>query len=957
MIKYLSPAGAWAFAFGCAVGWGSFVMPGTTFLPTAGPLGTVIGLVIGALIMVVIGVNYSKLISRYPGPGGSYTYASKVLGNDHGFVCAWMLLLAYTAVLWANATALSLIVRYVIGDIFCFGFSYEIAGYTVYLGEVLLSFGILLVATLLCVFSKRAAKWFQIIMALALFILIAVCFIAVVIHRGGFSGIEPPFKQGSSPAWQVLGILMLAPWAFIGFESISHSSGEFKFSPKKSLPIMIGAIAAAALAYIMLVLCASMAVPDGYTGWSDYIRSLSIQSGINQLPTFFAAKQAMGDTGVMLLGIAAFCGIATGVIGNMIAVSRLMYSMADDGILPKVFIKRNKSGIPWAAILCVAGVSAVIPLSGRTAIGWIVDITTVCALIVYGYVSICSLKLGLQEKKRFQVALGIIGAVLSFVFAAYFLFPDINARGKLSSESIFILIVWSVLGILVFRTVIKYDKTRTYGKSQIVLAILFLIIMIVTITWIHQTTVDQASKGINDINSHYSELEKDRNVDSENEVNDGFVQRSINEMMSAVRKNIYIQDGLILCAIVFMFSILAIINKREKESEAERLAAEEKSKAKTMFLSNMSHDIRTPLNAVTGYTELALEEENLPDNIRDYLEKIDYSGKHLLILINDILDMTRIESGKVKLNTEPSDWYEIIDETVGLFVIETETKKMNCSVDYSTVTDRYVICDKNRISRILLNLLSNAFKFTPTGGKIDVVLRQNGVENGMGSYEFSVADTGIGMSPEFVDQLFVAFERERTQTVSKVQGTGLGMTITKTLVDLMGGSITVETEQNKGTKITVSLQLPLTGEQSVKKPKSQEQNLSEFNGKRVLLAEDNAINREIASEILTRGGFEVECAENGKEAVEMIGDSESGRYSAILMDIQMPVMNGYEAAKAIRSMDGEKSDIPIIALTANTFENDKADALEAGMNAHIAKPIEPAELFAAIAEVIKSPKE
>ena len=285
------------------------------------------------------------------------------------------------------------------------------------------------------------------------------------------------------------------------------------------------------------------------------------------------------------------------------------------------------------------------------------------------------------------------------------------------------------------------------------------------------------------------------------------------------------------------------------------------------------------------------------------------------------------------------------------------TKKMNCSVDYSTVTDRYVICDKNRISRILLNLLSNAFKFTPTGGKIDVVLRQNGVENGIGSYEFSVADTGIGMSPEFVDQLFVAFERERTQTVSKVQGTGLGMTITKTLVDLMGGSITVETEQNKGTKITVSLQLPLTGEQSVKKPKSQEQNLSEFNGKRVLLAEDNAINREIASEILTRGGFEVECAENGKEAVEMIGDSESGRYSAILMDIQMPVMNGYEAAKSIRSMDGEKSDIPIIALTANTFENDKADALEAGMNAHIAKPIEPAELFAAIAEVIKSPKE
>ena len=957
MIKYLSPMGAWALAFGCAVGWGAFIMPGTTFLPVAGPLGSVIGLGLGALIMMLIAVNFSKVITRYPGPGGSYTYASKVLGNDHGFVCAWMLLLAYTAVLWANATALSLIVRYVIGDIFCFGFSYEVAGYTVYLGEVLLSFAILLLATLICVFSKRTANWVQIILALALFILIAVCFIAVVIHRGGLSGIEPPFKQGSSPAWQVLGILMLAPWAFIGFESISHSSGEFKFSPKKSLPIMIGAIVAAALAYIMLVLCASMAVPDGYTGWSDYIRSLSIQSGINQLPTFFAAKQAMGDTGVMLLGIAAFCGIATGVIGNMIAVSRLMFSMTDDGILPKVFKKRNKSGIPWVAILCVAGASAVIPLFGRTAIGWIVDITTVCALIVYGYVSICSLKLGMKEKKRFQAALGIIGAVLSFVFAAYFLFPDISASGKISATSIFILIIWSILGILAFRMVIRYDKSRRFGNSQIVLAVLFLMIFAVSITWIHQNTVEQSISSANDINSHYSELAERNGVEWDYDSDGSFVHRRINEMISAVRKSIYIQDGLILCAIVFMFSILAIVNKREKESEAERLAAEEKSRAKTAFLSNMSHDIRTPLNAVTGYTALALEEENLPDNIRDYLEKIDYSGKHLLSLINDILDMTRIESGKVELNTEPSDWFEIIDKTVGMFAVKMDSKNLDYTVDYSAVKDRYVICDKNRISRILLNMVSNAFKFTPSGGKIEIILKQNGVENGNGNYEFSVEDTGIGMSPEFLEQIFVAFERERTQTVSKVQGTGLGMTIAKTLVDMMGGTISVVSEQNKGTKVTVNVQLPITSESNVKKPKSKEENLSEFSGKRILLVEDNPINREIASEILSRGGFVVDCADNGKAAVEIIELSEPDKYSAILMDIQMPVMNGHEATKAIRSMDGEKSKLPIIALTANTFETDKAEAMDAGMNAHIAKPIEPAELFAALDEVIKSPKE
>ncbi|WP_407723711.1 APC family permease [Ruminococcus sp. JL13D9] len=238
MTKYLSMPAVWALSFGCAVGWGAFVMPGTTFLPAAGPWGTVIGLAIGTLIMSAIGVNYYCLMRRYPGPGGSYIYANKILGHDHGFICAWMLLLAYIAVAWANATALSLIVRCLFGDVFCFGFSYEIAGYTVYMGEVLLSFGLISAATLICIFSKRVAKWFQLIFALGLFLLVCACFTAVVLHRGGISGIEPAFAQNRSPVMQVLGIAILGPWAFIGFESISHSSGEFRLSNKKILPVI-----------------------------------------------------------------------------------------------------------------------------------------------------------------------------------------------------------------------------------------------------------------------------------------------------------------------------------------------------------------------------------------------------------------------------------------------------------------------------------------------------------------------------------------------------------------------------------------------------------------------------------------------------------------------------------------------------------------------------------------------
>ena len=951
MTKYLSMPAVWALSFGCAVGWGAFVMPGTTFLPAAGPWGTVIGLAIGTLIMSAIGVNYYCLMRRYPGPGGSYIYANKILGHDHGFICAWMLLLAYIAVAWANATALSLIVRCLFGDIFCFGFSYKIADYTVYMGEVLLSFGLISAATLICIFSKRVAKWFQLIFALGLFLLVCACFTAVVLHRGGLSGIEPAFAQNSSPVMQVLGIAILGPWAFIGFESISHSSGEFRFSGKKILPVIIVSTITISLTYIMLTLCASMAVPDGFNGWGDYIKALASLDGIKQIPTFFAAREAMGDTGVVMLGIAAFCGIATGVIGNFVALSRLICSMADDEILPKAFKKRNKKGVPWFAILMVAAVSLIIPFLGRTAIGWIVDVTTVGAVIVYAYISICAFVLGKRHKKAVEMIFGLIGAVISVLFVGYFLLPEINTRGSLSAASFFILIIWSILGILLFRSVIKRDKTRSYGKSQIVPLILFILIMIVSMTWIHQSAAEKSAAASADISAHYA-VQVEKNIPV-SELDGGYMRERIEKLTGSERIDIYVQNGLILCSLCIIFSMITIINKREQITEAERLAAEEKSKAKTMFLSNMSHDVRTPLNAVQGYTSLALEEKNLPDNVRGYLEKIDASSKHLLSLINDILDMSRIESGKVELRAEPADLRKVFEETVELVEVQMKAKNLTCNADCSKIRDRFVVCDTNRISRIMLNLLSNALKFTPSGGTVDVILSQKYTEHGRGVYQLYVADTGIGMSPEFAEHIFEAFERERTQTVSKVQGTGLGMTIAKTLVELMDGSITVETEQGKGTKITVVVKLPLTTGEIVREYNGGvEDEKPDLTGKKVLLVEDNMINREIALEILKRGGIEADCAEDGKVAVDIISSAEPDKYDIILMDIQMPVMNGYEAAQHIRAMDGRRSQIPIIALTANTFESDKADAKNAGMNAHVAKPFDPEDLYAVIANCL-----
>jgi signal transduction histidine kinase/ActR/RegA family two-component response regulator len=958
LTKYLSPVAVWALAFGSAVGWGAFVMPGTTFLPIAGPWGAVIGLLIGAVIMLIIGLSYRFLMERYPDAGGSYIFAAKVLGSDHGFLCAWMLLLTYAAIIWANSTALSLIVRFLFGDIFCFGFSYQIAGYTVYMGEVLLSVAILAAACLVCVAGKRLAAWVQTISAVLLFAGIAVCFVTIVIRRGGLGGITPAFSSQGDPFSQILTIVILAPWAFIGFESVSHSAEEFRFKPKKILLILIAALATGALAYTMLTLCAAVAVPDGFRSWSDYIRVLSDIDGIRGLPTFYAAQSTMGTTGLIILGVASFCGIFTGLIGNMIALSRLIFRMSADNMLPKKVGQLNKKGIPSRALWCVAIISMIIPFFGRTAIGWIVDVTTIGATIVYIYVSICAVVVGKREKKFSALLIGVIGALITMIFAVSYLLPHIRSQSELAAESYMILILWSLIGMIVFRALMQRDKTRLIGKSTVVWIILFCLILLVSVSWVNRTTVDHAKEVTQEVQEVHTDLAGQAGLEAHHDSvtrTNRFLGDRFNEFAETVRKNVLILGGLLLGSLLLIFSIFSIIKKREQLIEAERLLAEENSRAKSTFLSNMSHDIRTPMNAITGYTALALKEDGVPDSTRAYLEKIDTSGKQLLSLINDILDMSHIESGKMELDPAPADLIEIFDETCHIFDLQMQAKPLTYTVDHSGVKDRYVICDKNRLNRILLNLISNAYKYTPSGGSVSAKLTESEAAGQEKTYEISVSDTGIGMSKEFAERIFDSFERERSRTVDAIQGTGLGMAITKKFVEMMNGTILIETEQGKGSTFTVRLSFPLAKEDEVHTASDQSENEKiDFSGVRILLADDNPINIEIASMILTQEGFTVDVAENGQIAAEMVEQSEKGYYSAILMDIQMPVMNGYDATRRIRASAGENARIPIIAITANTFETDRQEAFEAGMNAHVAKPFNPDELLKTLAACIKA---
>ena len=396
------------------------------------------------------------------------------------------------------------------------------------------------------------------------------------------------------------------------------------------------------------------------------------------------------------------------------------------------------------------------------------------------------------------------------------------------------------------------------------------------------------------------------------------------------------------------------LNKLRMAAEDALHVAESANKAKSTFLSNMSHDIRTPMNAIIGFTTLALSSITEQEKVKDYLGKILSSSNHLLSLINDILDMSRIESGKVVLEEQETNLAVLADELEHLLSEQAKAQGLELKVDYSKLRDRDVFCDKTRLNQVLLNLLSNAVKFTPAGGHVSFTLTQlEQLSPGKGVYEIRVKDDGIGMTAEFAKRVFEPFERERTSTVSKIQGTGLGMAIAKNIIDMMGGTIDLHTKKGEGTEFVLRLELVLQAQPKPVEAKQQEllpESSSEsFAGKRLLLVEDNELNREIACMILCKYGFELETAENGQEAVEMVAAAAPGYYDLVLMDIQMPIMDGHEATRRIRALENpELAKVPIVAMTANAFDEDRRAAKDCGMNGFISKPINMQEVIQAL---------
>ena len=400
---------------------------------------------------------------------------------------------------------------------------------------------------------------------------------------------------------------------------------------------------------------------------------------------------------------------------------------------------------------------------------------------------------------------------------------------------------------------------------------------------------------------------------------------------------------------------------QSRETITEALAeAEQASRAKTAFLNNMSHDMRTPMNAIMGFTALAIAHVDDRAQVEDCLGKIEMSSQHLLALINDVLDMSSIESGSLTLAERDVYVPDFVRDLVAIMQPDIDAKCQTLTVEVSDDVNRHVLLDPLRLDQALINVLANSVKFTPEGGAVSLRVYAEPCDDAdrLG-LTFCIADNGIGMSEEFQSHVFETFSRERTSTVSGMQGTGLGLPIAKSIMDAMGGDITLTSAEGEGSEFVVSLTCktiaPEEGETAADGGGREEpsEGGAGFGGRRILLVEDSELNQEIACVLLGELGFEVEVAEDGFVAVERMLAKPAGHYDLILMDIQMPVMDGYEATRRIRALDDPaKAATPIVAVTANAFEDDRNNAMSVGMNGFLAKPYDVPKMLETITKIL-----
>lgn len=446
--KKLSATNVWAMALGCIIGWGAFVMPGNTFLAKAGPAGTAIAMGLAAIIMIIIAFNYHFMLNKYPVAGGEFAYTQRAFGQTNAFVCSWFLGLSYLAIVPLNATALALIGRNLMNNVFQWGFHYNVVGYDVYLGEILLAVSALLLFGLLSIRGVKFAGVFQTVLVFMLvFGVLAITVSAVAKGEVSTERMQPLFSKDGFKLSGILAVIAVAPWAFVGFDTVPQAAEEFQFSPRKTKLIMCISIIFGAGVYVILNTITAMVIPSRFANWADYIADMGQLSGMEALPTFNAAHLLLGRIGLLLIGFAVLAAILSGIIGFYMATSRLLYSMSKENVLPRWFGEIDgKYNTPKHAVIFVMLVSLIAPFFGRTALGWIVDMSSIGAAIGYGYTSAAAFRFARKEKNVGIMITGILGLLMSVAFSVLLLVPIPMFSCSLGKESYICLGVWILLG-------------------------------------------------------------------------------------------------------------------------------------------------------------------------------------------------------------------------------------------------------------------------------------------------------------------------------------------------------------------------------------------------------------------------------------------------------------------------------------------------------------------------------
>ena len=599
---YLSPLAVWALSVGSAIGWGSLVVTSRSYLSQAGPMGSILGLLIGFAMMLMVSSHYHFLANRYPGTGGLYNYVKQLFGYDFAFLIAWFMFLIYASIFWANATSIPLFARYFLRAVFKRWYLFTVFGYEVYLGEALVTLVVMWLVGLLCMKSKKATATLMVAMVLIFTVGITVSFaVAMIRHSRSGMTMSPAFLPDKSVLEQVIRIAFISPWAFIGFETVSHSAAEYRFKHSNMFRILFASVTVTTALYIFVILLSVTAYPEGCSGWMDYISRLDEFEGIAGLPAFYAANHYLGQTGVNILMVSLLSLVLTSLIGMLRALSRLCYAVAQDGILPRRIAALNDKQIPVNAILLVLIVSSPIPFLGRTAIGWIVDATTFGATMIYGFVSVAVFKASGQEGvKKNRIISGFCLLIL-VAFAVFLLFPSFFSDYTIATETYVLMAVWSFLGVLYFNQVIRRDHDRKFGKAIVVWLSLLVFIVLMAMTWAERLNEDRENAIIAEISAYM-----DGTADAET------LGQSQDEFLAVQLKRLHDADDTSVFVIVGLFglSLIVMLVNHLSMQKWEKKAAQERDEAKTIALTD-------PLTGVKSKHAFLLNQKQIDASIEE----------------------------------------------------------------------------------------------------------------------------------------------------------------------------------------------------------------------------------------------------------------------------------------------------------------------------------------------------